>query len=283
MREFFTHEKISDTLYLVRECYAEESGFTLGLVIGEERAAVIDSGLGAVDGLRRYVETLTDKPLICLVTHGHPDHAGGAVLFDKVYMSSLDEEELTWGLTKERRLGDLVEFSGNNAEVLAYAREHCVNCAGFQYENMRGGDAFDLGGVRLEILDMPGHTKGSVAVMNREEGYIFTGDAVCEALAVTGYEKKCMEESHQALEKLVEAAEEAGVTELYAAHYAKPVPLQMAVDLRDACGEVLEGKTEQDERTHFLFAELNDPDIILKKHVKNHVSVTYNAAPYSRA
>lgn len=247
-------------------------------MIGEERAALIDSGLGAVEGLHRFVQTLTDKPVICILTHGHPDHAGGAVQFPEVYMSPLDEPELAWGLTAERRLADLTVFSGGDEEVQAYAQEHHVDCTGFTYQPMQPGDIFDLGGVTLEILAMSGHTKGSVAVVNRAEGYIFTGDAVSGTLMLTGYARSCVEESFAALKALVQTAEEIGCGSLYAAHYADPVPLQMAIDLRDACAEILAGEVQGDPRTHFKFAEMNDPNIVLFAHRKGSASVTYNGA-----
>lgn len=280
MRDFFTSKKISDRLYLIYEAYCDTQSLTIGLVVGDRMAAVIDSGLGAVQGLRAAAEKLTDKPLICIATHGHPDHAGGAVQFDKAYLDQRDEPELAWGLTKERRLGDLRDFSDQDDEVCAYAEEHYVDCTGAKFEPLKDGDVFDLGGVRLEILEVPGHTQGSVAVINREEQYIFTGDAVSETLMVTGYQRSCMEESYGALKRLVEIGESMPDLKLYAAHYPQPIPLQMAIDLRDACAEILAGQVENDERTHFKFAELNDPDIVLMKHKKNSVGVTYNVAAF---
>lgn len=280
MRDFYSSRKVSDTLFLVWERYCErkEKGLTLGLAVGSDRAALIDSGLGAVDDLRRYVESLTQKPVICLVSHGHPDHAGGAALFDQSYMSRLDAPELEWGLTRERRLSDLHDFSDNDPAVQAYAEEHCVDCTGFAYQDLKDGDVFDLGGVRLETLAMPGHTLGSMAFINHEEEYIFTGDAVARGLMLTGYERERVEASLQGLKRMVEIAQTMKHPTIYAAHFAEPVPLRMAIDLRDACEEILAGKTGQDERTHFKYAEMNDPDIILYKHVKNDVAVTYNAA-----
>ncbi len=278
MRDFFSAKKVSEHLYIIRESYCDENGLTLGLVIGDKKAAVIDSGLGAVDGLRRFVESLTDKPLICLVTHGHPDHAGGAILFDKSYMSVLDDSELAWGLTKKRRLEDLKDFCRNDAAVEAYASEHCVDCVGYTYEPLEDKQIFDLGGVKLTALAMPGHTKGSYIFVNYEEEYIFTGDAVSETLMVTSYNRSAMESSCQALRQLVKVAESMQSPTLYAAHYAEPVELNMAIDLRDACAEILEGKTENDMRTHFKYAEMNNPDIVLYKHAKGCASVTYNKA-----
>ncbi|MCD7834058.1 MAG: hypothetical protein LUH00_08735 [Lachnospiraceae bacterium] len=51
----------------------------------------------------------------------------------------------------------------------------------------------------VEVLAMPGHTPGSVAILNREEQYIFTGDAVSESLMLTGYERERIESSYRGL------------------------------------------------------------------------------------
>ena len=55
------------------------------LVIGEEKAALIDTGMG-FPGLRQLVERLTDKPVIVLNTHGHLNHIGGNDEFDCIYL-----------------------------------------------------------------------------------------------------------------------------------------------------------------------------------------------------
>lgn len=43
------------------------------LLIGTEKAMVIDCGMGIGD-LRGAIEMITDKPLICVISHGHIDH-----------------------------------------------------------------------------------------------------------------------------------------------------------------------------------------------------------------
>lgn len=40
------------------------------------------------------------------------------------------------------------------------------------------GDVIGLGGVELEVLDTPGHTPGHIALFDRENGNLFTGDAL---------------------------------------------------------------------------------------------------------
>ena len=50
------------------------------VIVGEERALVLDTGTGIGD-LRRVIENrITAKPYDVVLTHNHVDHAGGAGL-----------------------------------------------------------------------------------------------------------------------------------------------------------------------------------------------------------
>ena len=63
-------EKIADDLYVITEtesvhCY---------LLIGEEKALLIDCGYGYED-IHPIIQSITTLPVILAVTHGDPDHA----------------------------------------------------------------------------------------------------------------------------------------------------------------------------------------------------------------
>ena len=62
-------KQLADDLYLMDEAH-EATGY---LVIGREKACVIDTMNGYCD-LKKEVRKITDKPLIVVNTHGHPDH-----------------------------------------------------------------------------------------------------------------------------------------------------------------------------------------------------------------
>ena len=46
---------------------------------------------------------------------------------------------------------------------------------------MEEGDVFDLGNRTLEIIETPGHSPGSVSILDREHRWLFTGDTCCQA------------------------------------------------------------------------------------------------------
>ena len=85
MVEFFS-EKCSEHVTRIYGLAGEQ----MYLVEGTQKAALVDTGSGA-GSLRQYVETLTERPVIVLLTHGHVDHAMGAPEFDTVYMSRKDD------------------------------------------------------------------------------------------------------------------------------------------------------------------------------------------------
>ncbi|MBR1565514.1 MAG: MBL fold metallo-hydrolase, partial [Oscillospiraceae bacterium] len=73
--EIITVQKLNAHLYRLSENISDEAAVHMYLVTGSERAALIDTGLGMSGDLDRVVRSLTDKPVICLVTHCDPDHA----------------------------------------------------------------------------------------------------------------------------------------------------------------------------------------------------------------
>ena len=83
----FRTEKVTDRITRI----FAHSGELMYLVEGEEKAALLDTGSG-IGFFRPLVESLTDKPLNVLITHGHVDHAMGASEFPSgcVYINKED-------------------------------------------------------------------------------------------------------------------------------------------------------------------------------------------------
>lgn len=114
---FFTSEKIDDRLYIITEGYSMIHRMTLGLVLGDEKNMLIDTGMAMTDDLRRVAARIAgnEKPMICVCTHLHPDHISGAILLDEAYCSHFDyPKNAAFSFSASERIGDLEELCLHN-------------------------------------------------------------------------------------------------------------------------------------------------------------------------
>jgi len=184
--EPYVYRKENDDLYIIAEIHQpfpkEEVNNPIhtqqmGLVIGSEKAALVDTGLGLAN-LREFVERLTDKPIIMLNTHGHVDHVGADQLFDISYIHEADAETMLRANREERLRGYCEYFMPGNTEMCEFAQENMVQDKPFKYEFIKDGDKIDLGGVELEVVAFPGHSPGSVAYIDPRDQVVFCGDSL---------------------------------------------------------------------------------------------------------
>src|SRR3954447_9069664 len=82
--DWFTIYAIATNLFVFYEPrHYEETLATL--IIGREKAALIDTGCGIGD-LRKAVRAVTDKPIVVVNTHTHTDHIGSNHQFGDIVM-----------------------------------------------------------------------------------------------------------------------------------------------------------------------------------------------------
>lgn len=141
-------------------------GFVLSyLVLGADKALLIDTGFGLSD-LKAHVRTLTDLPLMVVNTHVHPDHSGGNGQFDVVYVGEhetpeTDDGVLFYNIPGQRDACDAVKRGGS-----------------YRFRHLRDGKGIDLGGRMLRVVEIPGHTKGSIALFDENTRLLLSGDAI---------------------------------------------------------------------------------------------------------
>ncbi len=149
----YRHWKLNEDTWIINFM---EGSQNIYLLEGEERALLIDTGWGA-GNLREYVEKLTSKPVLVANTHGHLDHSGGNGEWESVMLLPGGEADL---ITCERLPFDISKLPYPN----------------YERKIVKDGDAIDLGGRTIELLDISSHSNGSIAFLDRKNGYLFVGD-----------------------------------------------------------------------------------------------------------
>lgn len=114
-------------------------------------------------------------------------------------------------------------------------------------ESIRGGEVIDLGEKKLSVVEIPGHTAGSIMLLDPDEKICFSGDAIIEHLWMFLEESLPPEVYWQSLQHAVARLREAGIERIYNGHYAyKPLTLAdtdgMLAGMEQICAGAVQGK-----------------------------------------
>ncbi len=159
---------------------------SLYLVEGNDKAVLIDAGTRIAD-LDKAVASITDKPIMLVVTHAHPDHTGSAInYFPELYINPGDADSPF-----------LADYKG-------------------EVRDLSDGEVIDLGGRALEVVFTPAHTPGSTTFLDRDAGYGFSGDSFGSGnLLLFG----TFSQLQATCEKMSALMEKYGINVLYPGHY----------------------------------------------------------------
>lgn len=128
----------------------EDAGVRFFLLEGSKKALLIDSGM-TVHNAREIAASLTDLPVELLNTHADIDHIGSNKEFDTVYM--------------------------NPAEYNNYSKHVDVKRL-TEITPVWDGDILDLGERPIQIITQPGHTPGSIALLDGKRRVLFGADSI---------------------------------------------------------------------------------------------------------
>lgn len=232
----FKVEKVSDRVTRIYAVCTE----LMYLVEGSEKAALIDTGSG-FGSLKAVVERLTDKPVIVLLTHGHTDHAMGAGEFDVVYMNHKDDYIYGPHGEKEFRLEGMKMAEGYEQME---PEDYIPTVSSKNFHDLKGGDSFDLGGVTIEIYDCAGHTRGSVAMLIKEERMLLLGDA-CNNFTFLFEEYSLHVSEYEENLKKLKTETEGKYDMVLASHGDGRLPADIVEGVIAVCEDIKAGRTDK--------------------------------------
>ena len=197
-------EMYNDTWYL------DDGGVRIFLAAGKEKALVIDTGMTGID-IHKAAKEVTDKPLMLINTHSDPDHTGGNAQF--------------------------TEFMMHPSEMMLY---HNIFHQRGRVLPVFEGDIINLGERKLEVIHVPGHTPGSITLLDREERCLIGGDPIQidGEIYMFGLHRD-MEAYVFGMEHLMERSGE--FDWIYPSHMQLKVPCSVIPELIQGAKDVLSG------------------------------------------
>ena len=185
--EWFRISAVSPELTLITEPHVDELvSANVWLVRGRERDLLVDSGLGVACLRDALAPLVSGHDPVLVVTHAHLDHMGSAHEFPECWAhpaeavrdpppGSLFGPALGAELGLDEALPPLLiaalPYSG-------YDPARYRLRPGAVTRSLLDGDVVDPGGRPLTVLHLPGHSPGSIALLDPADGTLFSGDVV---------------------------------------------------------------------------------------------------------
>ena len=207
----YSVSKVSENIFQI-----DEGGVRCFLCVGSEKAMLIDSGYGKGD-LKPFVETLTDKPIFLVNTHADGDHTGCNSSFGAAHMHPC-------------------EFDYYNLKK----PDH-----GVKLKPLWEGDVIDLGGAKYEVILIPGHTPGSIALLDRKNRLLFGGDSLQKGPIFMFGPGRNLHAYIASMEKLL--AMSAGFDKIIPSHNRQDICTDVIPLLINGAKKLLAGELEAEE------------------------------------
>lgn len=219
--------KISDGAWRI-----EEQGVRCFLFVGTERALLVDSGFGTGE-LKSVVASLTELPVMLVNTHADGDHIGCNEQFDDVYLHP----------------SEYAKFAESGREMKIHP--------------IWDGETIDLGGRKFTVALIPGHTPGSIALLDKENKILVGGDTISKAAIFMFGQWRDVSAYIVSLEYLDAVRTDGNAFDtVYPSHGEFPVPASIIPDLIDGATKLRAGLLTPEEPPFDIPAKLYKSGIV---------------------
>jgi len=243
--------KIDETTWRFSEKPLGEAVY-MYLLVGTKRALLIDTGYGLTD-VPTAIQEITSLPLTVVNTHGHMDHVHGNHFYSEVYLSEKDEECF-------RRHTDKTYLMGLLKDVLKQAHlplfllwlpglhslaQKVATAYPSKHKPLPKEMYVELGDRRVTILETPGHTIGSVSLLDEKKGWLFSGDTTCQAGVLLHFpESTDVVTFRETIRSLKALADQGRIQTIYPCHQETPLGTEILDAYLKTCDALIERQNE---------------------------------------
>ena len=244
--------EMADGVYQIRYYYLGAADVYMYLVIGKEKALLIDTGYASTR-VKQYVDQVTDLPLIVVNTHGHMDHIGGNRYFAETYISAKELEtakrhsESTFLKEKNEHIFSIRPALKGLLKDEKYVRELVENEKGQDLNclDLPETGYFDLGERIVSFIETPGHTQGSICLHDEKTNILFSADTLCSKGVLLGFEESTgVKEFKDTLIKMASFCKDHEICKIYPCHHDFPLTADMIDEYIVLCDQIINKKIE---------------------------------------
>ena len=196
-RKWFKVYSAGDGVYAIMEPYNYQEVISY-LILGQDKALLFDTGMG-LDTISLLVKELTQLPITVLNSHTHYDHIGGNHEFAEILAMN------TAFTVNNAANGYRHQLVKQEVSPEAFCMERLPDADTATYkikpfkisELINDGYVIDLGGRKIDVIAVSGHTPDAIALFDKQAKYLWTGDTFyqgpiwlfSEDTDLTAYEK----------------------------------------------------------------------------------------------
>lgn len=184
---WFTVQQIDCNTYAISE-YGHWEKVHSFLLLGNQKAALIDTGLG-IDNIKRITDQLTTLSIDVITTHVHTDHIGSHGEFERIFVHEEDKDWLVNGI-KGLSIEQIRKDISRDITLPLPSNFNADTYQPFQGEPtdlLVDGDVIELGDRKLIIYHTPGHSPGHICILDEKNGYLFTGDLLYDETPIYAF------------------------------------------------------------------------------------------------
>ena len=204
----------------------------LYLILGKEKALLIDTGTGLFP-LKHLVDNLIEnKDLIVLNTHSHFDHRGSNDEFEEIYVHNMEVKELSEPF-------DLSFLRESSPKIVKqYDKNNFILKPAKVIKGIKEGFVFNLGNITIKVIHTPGHSPGSITLLtNKKE--LFTGDTAHYGTMYLPKRKK-FPIFIASLQRMLDLCMQNGIQELFPSHEQFPVGPELLESLIKGINHIID-------------------------------------------